>query len=343
MKKFFYLAIAAVMGLALASCGDPNKPNQKNTFTITVTDITYDAATVTVANSDAAYFYYDIAEPAELGSYANWYEYWTNELMISEEFYNEYAVEYEEWYGITSYDEIKAMYLLQNEDSYEYYGLDYETTYTVFAFKLNEDLTLASATIATQDFTTLEGPSEEELRYQLEPTTPMNVTMNAAAAGGYYYNGLMNENTTVFQLVFQNEAGQACILNLFAPAGTSTIPAGTYNVTEYPSLEDAIASVAAGQILGGNAEMYFQTGIGSVYVVDEETGLWITSGSVTVAANGDNYTFTGNLQSHYGSNITLNYTGALELQDGMAASGAPAKKMSRRMGKALAPARIAIK
>ena len=339
MKKFFYLAIAAVMGLALASCEKPDP----NTLTITVTDITYDAATVTVMNSDMSYFYYDIAEPAELGSYANWYEYWANELMISEEFYNENADGFEAYYGITSYDEIKAMYLLQTEDSYDYAGLDYETTYTVFAFKLNEDLTLASATIATQDFTTLEGPSEEELRYELEPTTPMNVTMDAAAAGGYYYNGLMNDNTTFFLLTFQNEAGQACMLNLVAPAGATTIPAGTYNVTEYPSLEDAMASIAAGQILGGNAETFFQTTLGSVYIIDNETGLWITSGSVTVAANGDNYTFTGTLQSHYGSNITLNYTGAVELEDGMAAAGAPAKKMSLRMGKVLAPARIAVK
>ncbi len=185
MKKYFFIAMAAVLGLAVASC--EKKPEAEvSPLKIEVSDITGAGATITVSCSTTDYFYWEVATPEDLAAYDNPYEYWVNEQMITEEFYNENAEAFAQYWGYNSYDEVKAMYLLTTEDSYDY-ELDPETEYVVFAFRLNEDLTLKSTLIDTVHFTTLEGPSEEEMYYQLEPTTPITFNMNATAAAAYAY------------------------------------------------------------------------------------------------------------------------------------------------------------
>ena len=118
MKKYFFIAVAAVLGLALASC--EKKPEAEvSPLKIEVSDITGAGATVTVTCSTTDYFYWDIASPEDLAGYANPYEYWVNESMITEEYYNENADAFAQVYDIHSYDEIKAMYLLTTEDTYD--------------------------------------------------------------------------------------------------------------------------------------------------------------------------------------------------------------------------------
>ena len=79
MKKYFFIAMAAVLGLAVASC----KPEPEvSPLKIEVSDITGAGATVTVTCSTTDYFYWDVALPEDLAGYANPYEYWVNESMI---------------------------------------------------------------------------------------------------------------------------------------------------------------------------------------------------------------------------------------------------------------------
>ena len=83
MKKYFFIAVAAVLGLAVASC--EKKPEAEvSPLKIEVSDITGAGATVTVTCSTTDYFYWDIASPEDLAGYANPYEYWVNESMITE-------------------------------------------------------------------------------------------------------------------------------------------------------------------------------------------------------------------------------------------------------------------
>ena len=317
MKKYFFIAMAAVLGLAVASC----KPEPEvSPLKIEVSDITGAGATVTVTCSTTDYFYWDIASPEDLAGYANPYEYWVNESMITEEYYNENADAFAQYFDINSYDEIKAMYLLTTEDTYDL-ELDPETEYVVYAFRLNEDLTLKSTLIDTVHFTTLEGPSEEEMYYQLEPTTPITLNMNATAAAAYAYGNFYNQNSSNFAVMFANAANQVLMLDISAANGATTLPAGTYTV-EMPAEPTAIA---AGQMLAGNAMLYSQYNAGTYAVISDTEALWITDGSLNVQVADGVYTITGTLTSHYGSTVNVSYTGAIEFQQPQQAAKKVAK------------------
>lgn len=312
MKKYFFIAMAAVLGLAVASC--EKKPEAEvSPLKIEVSDITGAGATITVSCSTDEYFYWEVALPEDLAEYPNPYEYWVNEQMITEEFYNENADAFAQYFGYNSYDEVKAMYLLTTEDSYDY-ELDPETEYVVFAFRLNEDLTLKSTLIDTVHFTTLEGPSEEEMYYQLEPTTPITFNMNALQAQYTAYGNVFNENSVNFSVVLINAEGQGLVLDMNAANGSETLPAGTYEAAIVTSNEQ----VAPGQIIAGNIALY-QNGVGSYAVLSNSEALWIESGSLNVQVADGVYTITGTLTSHYGSTVNVSYTGALVPQQQQAA------------------------
>ena len=312
MKKYFFIAVAAVLGLAVASC--EKKPEAEvSPLKIEVSDITGTGATVTVSCSTDEYFYWDVALPEDLAEYPNPYEYWVNEQMITEEFYNENADAFAQYYGVNSYEDIKSWYLLSTEDTYDY-ELNPETEYVVFAFRLNEDLTLKSTLIDTVHFTTLEGPSEEEMYYQLEPTTPITFNMNALQAQYIAYGNVFNENSVNFSVVLINAEGQGLVLDMNAANGSETLPAGTYEATIVTSNEQ----VAPGQIIAGNIALY-QNGVGSYAVLSESEALWIESGSLNVQVADGVYTITGTLTSHYGSTVNVSYTGALVPQQQQAA------------------------
>ena len=312
MKKYFFIAMAAVLGLAVASC--EKKPEAEvSPLKIEVSDITGAGATITVSCSTTDYFYWEVATPEDLAAYDNPYEYWVNEQMITEEFYNENAEAFAQYWGYNSYDEVKAKYLLTTEDSYDY-ELDPETEYVVFAFRLNEDLTLKSTLIDTVHFTTLEGPSEEEMYYQLEPTTPITFNMNALQAQYTAYGNVFNENSVNFSVVLINAEGQGLVLDMNAANGSETLPAGTYEAAIVTSNEQ----VAPGQIIAGNIALY-QNGVGSYAVLSNSEALWIESGSLNVQVADGVYTITGTLTSHYGSTVNVSYTGALVPQQQQAA------------------------
>lgn len=312
MKKYFFIAMAAVLGLAVASC--EKKPEAEvSPLKIEVSDITGAGATITVSCSTTDYFYWEVALPEDLAEYPNPYEYWVNEQMITEEFYNENADAFAQYFGYNSYDEVKAMYLLTTEDTYDY-ELDPETEYVVFAFRLNEDLTLKSTLIDTVHFTTLEGPSEEEMYYQLEPTTPITFNMNALQAQYTAYGNVFNENSVNFSVVLINAEGQGLVLDMNAANGSETLPAGTYEAAIVTSNEQ----VAPGQIIAGNIALY-QNGVGSYAVLSNSEALWIESGSLNVQVADGVYTITGTLTSHYGSTVNVSYTGALVPQQQQAA------------------------
>ena len=318
MKKYFFIAMAAVLGLAVASC--EKKPEAEvSPLKIEVSDITGAGATITVSCSTTDYFYWEVATPEDLAAYDNPYEYWVNEQMITEEFYNENAEAFAQYWGYNSYDEVKAMYLLTTEDSYDY-ELDPETEYVVFAFRLNEDLTLKSTLIDTVHFTTLEGPSEEEMYYQLEPTTPITFNMNALQAQCTAYGNIFNENSVNFSVVLINAEGQGLVLDMNAANGSETLPAGTYEAAIVTSNEQ----VAPGQIIAGNVALY-QGGVGSYAVLSDSEALWIESGSLNVQVADGVYTITGTLTSHYGSTVNVSYTGALVPQQPQQAAKKVAK------------------
>ena len=321
MKKYFFIAMAAVLGLAVASCKPKPEPEPEvSPLKIEVSDITGEGATVTVTCSTTDYFYWDVALPEDLAAYANPYEYWANESMITEEYYNENAEAFAQYYGINSYDEIKAMYLLTTEDTYDY-ELDSETEYVVYAFRLNEDLTLKSTLIDTVHFTTLEGPSEEEIYYQLEPTTPVTLDMTATQSTAYAYGNFYNETSSNFGVMFTNAANQLLVLDISAANGATTLPAGTYTVANPTDL----TAIGAGQMLAGNAMLFAQYKAGTYAALSDTEALWIVNGTLNVQVADGVYTITGKLTSYYGSTVNVSYTGAIEFQQPQQAAKRVAK------------------
>ena len=321
MKKYFFIAMAAVIGLAVASC----KPEPEvSPLKIEVSDITGEGATVTVTCSTTDYFCWDIALPEDLAEYANPYEYWVNEAMITEEYYNEYAEAFAQHYGFNSYDELKASwYLLTKEETLDC-QLDPETEYVVYAFRLNEDLTLKSTLIDTVHFTTLEGPSEpseEEIYYQLEPTTPVTLDMTATQSAAVVYGNFYNTNSSNFAVMFANAANQMLVLDISAANGSTTLPAGTYTVANPTD----ITAIGAGQMLAGNAMLYSQYNAGTYAILSDKEALWIVNGTLNVQVADGVYTITGKLTSYYGSTVNVSYTGAIEFQQPQQAAKRVAK------------------
>lgn len=307
MKKFFYLAIAAVMSVALASCDHGDKPG-KQIFTFEVADITGSAATITVKSADHDAFYWDIVAKETLADYASVEEYWNAEVKITAEDFEPYAALFEQLYGIATYEEYVATMKLVDEDTYTYSDLTPETEYVIFAFKMGDDMSILSA-VETSEFTTGEGdpePTEEEIYYQLEPTTPISVAFSPATlAQAETYGDFYQNSTSNFGLAFQNAAEQVAVLDIQAPAGQATLPAGNYTVAQ---------TGAANTLIAGDAMLYSQYRAGSYVVVDNSTALWITEGTLAVAVDGANYTITGTLRSHYGSTINIAYNGPITFQ-----------------------------
>ncbi|MGN0239207.1 MAG: hypothetical protein ACI4AW_04220 [Paludibacteraceae bacterium] len=297
---------------------DPDPDAEISPLKIEVSDITGAGATITVTCSTDEYFCWEVATPEDLAAYDNPYLYWVNEQMITEEYYNENADAFAEYYGVNSYDEVKAMYLRTTEDTYDYKKLDPETEYVVYAFRLNKDLTLKSTLIDTVHFTTLEGPSEEY--YQLEPTTPITLNMNAIQAQCTAYGNIFNKNSVNFSVVLINAEGKGLVLDMNAANGSETIPAGTYEA----AIVTAADQIAPGMIIAGNLALY-QNGVGSYAVLSDSEALWIENGSLTVQVADGNYTISGTLTSHYGSTVNVSYTGALVPQQPQQAAKKVAK------------------
>ena len=325
MKKLFYLAAAAVMGIAMASC-KPDVP-EKSTLTITVTDITGTGATVKVTNSASDYFMWNVAIPEEVENYANPYEYWHDNWMIHEETYNENPDMYNYFMGVNSYSElVKAMYCLENEYVYTFENLQPETKYLVYAFKIDTLGHLASPIIDTLTFTTLEGPSEEEVMYKFEPTTAGEYSMQATAVRCVNYGDFFNNNTTLFYTILENANSESLDVDIVAPAGVTAIPAGTYSIAATADF----SALTAGQLLAGNYQIYNLYGLGTFMVMDGGyKALWVENGSLNVEVANDVYTITGSLTSHFGSTIEVHYEGPIAVEEAGQPTQIPAKRIKQ--------------
>ncbi len=162
----------------------------------------------------------------------------------------------------------------------------------------------------------LEIYDERENPYDYEPTTPTTITVNAPADsieatnyGDYYDNGTDNlvldiwdDNTTVS-------------LSLYVANGATALPVGEYKfANDYSEM-----SLEAGSLYWG---MFI---VGS-YAATEEDYYWLNDGTLTVSEADGVYTIVGTLKSYYGSEISVNYKGAVTLEVYDDADEAPAAK-----------------
>jgi len=157
MKKYLYLAIAAV-AVAFAACGnDPDKPGKddKNAaFTIDVADVTSTTATVTVTPKDAQATYYwsllekEAVDAINAGDYAD--EYGITDITSYATYMISYMVDLYTQYG---YSITVADLLTTGEDTYDYDGLDPDVTYVVYAVASDAE-GVCSGKAVTKEFAT---------------------------------------------------------------------------------------------------------------------------------------------------------------------------------------------
>lgn len=178
MKKFFYLAIAAVMSVALASCGGDKEPEEKAAYAITISDVTATTANVTITPKDsAAYYYWNIIDAAEYqaildGDYA---EYEITDIASYNNYMIDFLVELYAQYGMDL--DIVEDLLSKGKEQQVVEELEPETKYIIVAMAANEQ-GICSGEVCTAEFTT-EGV----------PQSANKITLT-------YANGKININTT---------------------------------------------------------------------------------------------------------------------------------------------------
>lgn len=164
---------------------------------------------------------------------------------------------------------------------------------------------------------------ERENPYEYEPTTPTELTIAAPADsidilnyGDIYETG--TDNMTL--LLWDDNA--AVSLELFTEAGATSLPTGTYTFAE----DGSAMTLLPGELAYG----LFPSGS---YASTEDAVYWLSEGELNINKTDDDYTITGTLKSHFGSTITINYTGKADVQiydEGEESEAAPAAKTVRR-------------
>jgi len=137
MKKFFAFVAAALVAFSFASCNKNDGPSAGG-FDITVGEVTYNAAQVTVTPTDtaAAYFF----------SYVS-----TDDLAYNEMTIEEYAADDMEWYPEQGYT--FAELARYGAMTFNITSLTAETEYYVYAFAFNDKFEILSD-VVYRKFTT---------------------------------------------------------------------------------------------------------------------------------------------------------------------------------------------
>jgi len=165
MKKYLYLAIAAVLSVAFAACGNENKPDNKKgaAQTITVGEVTSTTAAITVTPKDAAVpFVWSIMEKAAVAE-----EFGTNYDSLANYFIAYYKEKYQGYvdemgadqlakYGITDFTSLLTYFglLVEGEDNYTFEDLDPDTEYLAFAFSYDAANEAVASKVTTATFKT---------------------------------------------------------------------------------------------------------------------------------------------------------------------------------------------
>lgn len=169
----------------------------------------------------------------------------------------------------------------------------------------------------------LEIYDKRENPYEYEPTTPTELTIAAPADsidvlnfGDFYETG--TDNMTL--MLWDDNATVS--LELFTEAGATSLPTGTYTF----AADGSAMTLLPGELVYG---LFFS---GS-YVSTEDAIYWLSEGELNINKTDDGYTIAGTLKSHFGSTITINYTGKADVKvygENEEFEAAPAAKTVRR-------------
>ena len=309
MKKILFALVA--MCMVLVSCNKNTDPvddptGDDCTFVITVSDVTAHEAEVVVTPSDLTAEY--LCMYAEAANF----EGSTDDEVIDALY--DYVDQMITMYAQYGYELAWADFVVVDETEMSLDELTGSTTYEVYATKV-DSVELTHYTLGRKSFTTGEADPDEAFADEPKQTTtltfaPTAVTIQYAASYGYF----MAE-------IDGNAEGFTAMLFCYYD-GTSVD--GTYNVSD---------SEEAGTLLkseGTDGYYYYYSMVAALDeegYLDTESGVYfIDNGSMTVdAQNG----ISATLGTHFGSTISINYTGEVTLVDAEASSK-PARIAARK-------------
>ncbi len=317
MKKYLFIAFAAIAAFAFTSCDKPEPEVKKFNLSVDAVDGTTVTVSINPADTNMLYIATFMTDE-ELKEFA------TDEA-IGEALLDNAKKTVDYYNALMGMFGMPADYTLEDVlmhgviDHQEVEDLDPFTNYYFIAIEVDLATVAAVGPHEKVAFTTGEGaektdpepsePSEDDYyAYEPQTATTFDVPLQGAEAEGVYYNEFYAEATTNFSMYFTDGANFACQLDLNAVgAGLTTLPAGEYPVVDFENYESGNAVIA------GDLGMY-QYYCGSYYQTNSEIW-WIQKGTLTVNGNGT-YTLKGTLKSYYGSTMNINYSGAIAFEEG---------------------------
>ena len=329
MKKLFYCLTAVALVAGLASCDkkDKEETDGVNPTTPTTTDVEFAGGYVefygtdygTEANNFSLALYTDMTadedgyfnskgSDVQIDLYAEGGEDEDGNITLVAGTYTlsddedypagTFSVDYSKWFEIDDAGEqtrygIKegTVVIAANGDAYD--------------IKINLVDSLGNTRIGTYNGE-LDVYDEREDPYDGEPTEAEKITVNAPkdSIEAYNYGDYYNSGTDNLAIYVWDD-NTTVSLSLYVASGATTLPVGEYKFAD----DYSDMSLEAGELY------YSMFAIGS-YAVTEDAYYWLTDGTVNVSLGEDSiYTISGTLTSHYGSEISVNYTGKVAIED----------------------------
>lgn len=246
--------------------------------------------------------------------------YTTDTVLVS----GKYTLSTETYEAGTFDSEYSAWYEIDDEGNQTVLGVKdgvVELSIDKDVYTINISLTDSLDSVHVGKFVgALEIYDEREDPYAYEPTTPTALTIAAPADSieAENYGDYMEVGTDNLSLTLWDD-NYSVVLSLFVESGATELPVGKYTVaTDYSAM-----TIEPGELVYG----MFPAGS---YVGNDEEIFWLEDGSVEVAKTGDEYTISGELKSHYGTTVKLNYIGAVTVSVSESSSEAPASKVARK-------------
>ncbi len=275
-----------ISDLSLKAFKTDEGKTSNNTFSVNVVD---GVITITPSNNDQ--YFWDITP-----SY--YYEGKTDDFIMTDlvDYYKDQG-------GLSSYlvsgvDTFDMSEYLTPGETYTVYVFGYEdaptTGITEYTFTYNS--TSGGGNTGGDETTTLTG----------------DVAINVAAAEAYYYGDLYENGCNDWDLYLYNDLETLYVE--FLTALNSTSPVGTYTVVPWSD------NITAGNAIAGefDDEGYIWPSYYLKYDSSDKMVAYalITSGTVSVTKSGSNYTVVANLADELGNKITVDYTGAMVVEEG---------------------------
>ena len=275
------------------------------TFDIEVSDIMWRGAAVKVVPSNnAATYYFDIVSKEEYDGYTDGSEYANNTIIELKEYSNELKESFTYFLSLgTKTNRFNAIDIHPDK---EYYAV---------AFGVAADGTLTTD-VATKLFKTLESQCGDK---------ELNGFSSGYCAdyGDYYEVSARN-----WYIALSSDASNEEFVFEVQTSLDATDITGTYYFASTKEVGTAIAGCWYDDYMSGS--YWCMMDDDGYYMLDYS---FITLGSVTISKTGDNYTIAVDVVDEHGHKITVNYEGALEMENrtgvaSLSANTNPANRLS---------------